>query len=125
MSVVEKIPGTDEAWESGKLGNDPKYAKAVSLEITEQIDEALCLQSISIRLEKKLIDSFKVLADFHGVGYQPLMRDALNRFANAEMKAIVSGFVESQRNDKPQKTAKIKHRSAHPEEDEAAERKAA
>jgi predicted DNA binding CopG/RHH family protein len=103
MSGSEKILGTDEAWETDKLGNDPKYAKAASLEITKEIDEALCLQSISIRLEKRLIDSFKVLADFHGVGYQPLMRDALNRFANAEMKAIVSGFVESQRKHKPQK----------------------
>jgi len=102
MNKTEKILGTDDAWETGNLGNDPKFAKAVSPEIAKEIDEALCLQSISIRLEKKLIDSFKLLAVFHGVGYQPLMRDALNRFANSEMKAIVSGIVESQRIHKPQ-----------------------
>ena len=35
--------------------------------------------------------------------YQPLMRDALRRFAEHEMKAIVSGLVESQRKQKAQK----------------------
>lgn len=110
MSATEKILGTEEAWESDKLGNDPKFARAVSLEITNQIDDAICLQSISIRLEKKLVESFKVLAEFHGVGYQPLMRDALNRFATSEMKAIVSGFVESQRSQKPQRKIQAKER---------------
>lgn len=108
MSATEKIPGTDEAWETDVLGNNPKFAKAVSHEITEQIDAATCLQSISIRLEKKLVESFKLLAEFHGVGYQPLMRDALNRFASSELKAIVSGLVESQRGRKPQKKLHIR-----------------
>jgi hypothetical protein len=103
MNATNKIVGTVEAWEEDELGNDAKFVKVASKEITEQIDEALCLQSISIRLEKKLIDSFKILGDFHGVGYQPLMRDALNRFANAELKSIVEGFVESQRNMKAHK----------------------
>lgn len=115
MSAAQKIPGTDEAWESDQLGNDPKFAKAASLEVTKQIDDALCLQSISIRLEKKLIDSFKILADFHGIGYQPLMRDALNRFAQSEMKAIVSGIVESQRSHKAQKNSRTSHPATHRE----------
>lgn len=110
MSATDKILGAVEAWETDKLGNDPKFAEAVSSEITNQIDDAICLQSISIRLEKKLVDSFKVLAEFHGVGYQPLMRDALNRFASSEMKAIVSGFVASQRDQKLQKNTPVKNR---------------
>lgn len=103
MITTDKILGTDEAWETDVLGNDAQFAKAASIEVTNQIDEALCMQSISIRLEKRLVDSFKVLGDFHGVGYQPLMRDALNRFATYEMKAIVSGIVESQKTHKSQK----------------------
>ncbi|MFD1121860.1 CopG family antitoxin [Methylophilus flavus] len=103
MSATDKILGTEEAWDTDALGNEDDYVRVASAEITEQIDEALCLQSISIRLEKSLIEEFKVLAEFHDVGYQPLMRDALKRFAKAEMKNIVSGFVESQRNLKPQK----------------------
>lgn len=103
MSATDKILGTEEAWDTEALGNDDAYVRVASAEVTEQIDEALCLQSISIRLEKRLIESFKIIAEYHGVGYQPLMRDALNRFAQAEMKSIVSGFVESQRGLKTQK----------------------
>ena len=106
MSNKDKIPGTEEAWESEQLGADEKYAKAVDGKLTCQIDEALGLQMISIRLEKGLIESFKMLGEFHGIGYQPLMRDALKRFADGEMKAIVSGMVESQR-----KQQSTKHRS--------------
>jgi uncharacterized protein (DUF4415 family) len=99
MSNKVKIPGTDEAWESGELGADEKHIRVAESNLTNQIDESLGLQMISIRLDKGLIDSFKMLATFHGVGYQPLMRDALKRFAEFEMKAIVSGLVESQRKE--------------------------
>ena len=99
MNEKGKILGTDEAWESEVLGADEKHVRKANPKMSEQIDEALGLQMISIRLEKKLIDSFKLLGTFHGLGYQPLMRDALKRFADAEMKAIVSGIVESQRKE--------------------------
>lgn len=108
MSGKEKILGTDDAWESEQLGADKKHARPVALEDAMQIDEALGLQMISIRLDKSLIDSFKTLGMFHGVGYQPLMRDALKRFAEAEMKAIVSGLVESQRKQQVQKRSPYK-----------------
>ncbi|MDD5058612.1 MAG: hypothetical protein PHQ60_12145 [Sideroxydans sp.] len=97
MSNKDKILGTDEAWESEELGADEKHVRVVDGSLANQIDESLGLQMISIRLDKGLIDSFKTLGTFHGVGYQPLMRDALKRFAECEMKAIVSGLVESQR----------------------------
>lgn len=92
-----KIAGTEEAWESRKLGADAAHAKPVSAEYTQQIEESLGLQMISIRLDKGLIDSFKAIGAFHGVGYQPLMRDALKRFAEHELRNIVQGVVESQR----------------------------
>ena len=37
------------------------------------------LQAISIRLPKRLIEAYKLVAVHHGVGYQPLMRDTLQR----------------------------------------------
>jgi len=92
-----KIAGTEEAWESRKLGADAAHAKPVSPEYTQQIEESLGLQMISIRLDKGLIDSFKAIGAFHGLGYQPLMRDALKRFAENELRNIVQGVVESQR----------------------------
>ncbi|MDA8093708.1 MAG: BrnA antitoxin family protein [Betaproteobacteria bacterium] len=99
MSEKEKIPSTDEAWESEQLGADAKQARLASQETAKQVDESLGLQMISIRLDKDLIESFKIIAAFHGIGYQPLMRDALKRFAEGEMKAIVAGMVESQRKE--------------------------
>lgn len=108
MSEKEKILGTDEAWESEQLGADVQHVRVSSPETANQVDEALGLQMISIRLEKSLIDSFKLLGTFHGIGYQPLMRDALKRFADSEMKAIVSGVVESQRKPQIQKKPTIK-----------------
>lgn len=102
MSAKGTIQGTAEAWESRELGDDKKHAKRVSEDTAKLIDEAIGMQPISIRLDKALIESFKILAEFHGVGYQPLMRDALKRFAEHEMKNIVHGLVESQRK-KPEK----------------------
>ncbi|WP_310625882.1 hypothetical protein [Limnohabitans sp.] len=53
------------------------------------LDEALGLQSISIRLPKQLIDQYKLIAHFHGVGYQPLMRDILARFVPGALQEIM------------------------------------
>jgi len=83
------IEGTVENWESGQLGLDRNHAKPADPEMQAKVDAALGLQAISIRLPTDLIDSFKRLAAYHGVGYQPLMRDALRRFAESEMKQIM------------------------------------
>lgn len=114
MNDKESILGTTEAWESETLGADEKHVRVASPEVAKHVDDALGLQMISIRLDKGLVDSFKLLGQFHGIGYQPLMRDALKRFAECEMKNIVSGVVESQRKltqkkqvgDKPAKVKK-------------------
>ncbi len=92
-----KVAGTVEAWELRELGADAPHAKPVSADFAQKIDESLGLQMISIRLDKGLIDSFKAIGAFHGIGYQPLMRDALKRFAEHELRNIVQGVVESQR----------------------------
>lgn len=89
MATEEKIPGTDEAWESRALGADPSFV-AVSPEVDDaEIDAALELQPISIRLPKSLIEDYKLIAQLNGLGYQPLMRQVLKRFADAEKKRIL------------------------------------
>jgi len=103
MKVGQKINGTIEAWESRQLGADASSAQKVSLEKHQEIEQALGLQMISIRLDKDLIQSFKTIGQFHGIGYQPLMRDALKRFVESEMKSIVTGMVQSQRELKVQR----------------------
>ncbi len=94
-----KIAGTAEAWESGALGRDANHAVPAPAGFDDQLDDALGLQMISIRLPKDLIEEFKMVATFHNVGYQPLMRDALKRFATAEMKKIAAQVI----NDKAAK----------------------
>ena len=90
------VSASDEAWESGELGNDPAFAKVFEGDIQPRIDEAMAMQPISIRLPKSLIEAFKLLGQVHGLGYQPLMRRALTRFAEAEMKLVVHDLVTEQ-----------------------------
>ena len=89
MAKTKKILGTDEAWERGALGQSAEHAKRVSDDMAKEIDEALGLQMISIRLSKSTIDTYKTLAKMHGVGYQPMMRDVLERWVVGEMKQML------------------------------------
>ncbi|MNY35749.1 hypothetical protein D3C86_1701780 [compost metagenome] len=96
MSNAKKIPGTVEAWEQGGLGEDEAHA-VVAPDESAALDRALGLQAVSIRLQKSLISDFKFLAEEHGMGYQPLMREALRRFAEAEMKRLAVKYANERR----------------------------
>lgn len=86
------VPGTEEAWDSGALGADENFV-VVAPDAEDEINEHMELQPISIRLEKSLIEDFKMIAKFSGLSYQPLMRQCLRRFADAEIKRILRGFI--------------------------------
>jgi len=83
-----KIPDTEEAWETRQLGADEAYVAAAE-PADAAIDAALELQPISIRLHKSLIEDFKIIAGMNGLGYQTLMRQVLNRFADCEKKKLL------------------------------------
>lgn len=95
MNAPDKIQGTVENWEDGPLGKDANYVRQAPKDLERQIDEAQGLQAISIRLDKELIDKFKQIAKIHGMGYQPLMREALKRFAEAEIKVILAAVANA------------------------------
>ncbi|ALU90925.1 BrnA antitoxin family protein [Herbaspirillum rubrisubalbicans] len=95
MNAPKKIKGSVENWENGTLGRDARYAKRAPPELEQQIDEAQGLQAISIRLDRDLIETFKQIARIHNVGYQPLMREALRRFADAEIKVILAAVANA------------------------------
>lgn len=61
------------------------------------IEGALELQMISIRLQKSLITNLKIIADFHKIGYQPLIRDLLNRFVRSEVPIIIKEMIEQKK----------------------------
>lgn len=88
-STIPMIEDTEEAWLSGELGSDEEFAAAAPESAESIINDHLDLQPISIRLEKSLIEDFKLIAAMHGLGYQPLMRQTLKRFADCEKKRIL------------------------------------
>lgn len=94
MTQATKIPGTDEAWDDGTLGADEQYVQVAPKALQEQVDASLGMQAISIRLPRELIDQYKAIARIHKTGYQPLMRDALARFATHEMKRLLIQMTE-------------------------------
>tara|TARA_R100001143_G_scaffold59533_1_gene58197 strand:+ start:1003 stop:1347 length:345 start_codon:yes stop_codon:yes gene_type:complete len=89
-----KVKGTADAWEAGELGQDERHAKLSDLKM-EDLDDALALQMISIRIQKELLDDLKTLAQYHGIGYQPLMKQVLRRFADAEMRKIARNAMSA------------------------------
>ncbi len=97
-----KKPGTIESWENGDLGETLDSARIVSADRTAEIQDAAGLQMISIRLPKSVIEDFKVIAQIEGVGYQPLMRIALVRFAECEAKRVMREYAAKVMNDKRQ-----------------------
>jgi predicted DNA binding CopG/RHH family protein len=86
---MAKIKDTAEAWESRTLGADEAHVTVADHSHETALDEALELQSISIRLPKQLINQYKLIAHFHKVGYQPLMRDVMARFVPNALKEIL------------------------------------
>lgn len=100
MKANAKKPGTIEAWENGELGANLESAKVTSEKRTEEIQEAAGMQMISIRLPKSVIDDFKVIAQIEGIGYQPLMRTALIRFAECEAKRVMREYAAKVTSDK-------------------------
>ncbi|APB99051.1 hypothetical protein A4F89_06770 [Polynucleobacter asymbioticus] len=98
--VATEIADTPEAWENGEIGQSFDHAVVAPSKLASEIDEALGLQMISIRLNKDLIDAFKLLGIKHEMGYQPLMREALKRFVEGEYKMIAQEHLERQKAEK-------------------------
>ncbi len=61
------------------LGQSVQDAEQVNVTEDKVLDDALGLQLISIRLQKKLIEDLKEMAQDEGITYQPLIRQILTR----------------------------------------------
>jgi len=99
MTSKDRILDTEEAWESGELGRDEQFVAVAPEDDSEIIEEALCLRPISIRLEQSLINDFKMIAELHGLAYQPLMRQALRRFADSEKRRLLGELLAQRKRD--------------------------
>lgn len=87
MTVTNKIEGTEEAWEDGLLGTDDEHV--IVADNTKEIEDALGLQPISIRLQRSLLEDLKAISKLNGIGYQPLIRQVLTRFVTSELKSML------------------------------------
>ena len=76
-------------WEVHDQDLSDENTSAMSSEQQASIDDSLGLQMISIRLQRSLLQNLKAIADYHNIGYQPLIRDLLNRFAKSELQSIL------------------------------------
>lgn len=104
----------EDPWDSGDLGRSLEHAALANDEQLEaHIDLALNLQPISIRLEKGLIEAFKFISAHHkNIGYQTLMRQALHRFATAEVKNILRQMEARDRKEAQQLSPEDEARAA-------------
>jgi predicted DNA binding CopG/RHH family protein len=84
-------------WEDFDAHLTEESVSVVPHEEEAAIEDALELQMISIRLQKSLISNLKLIADFHKIGYQPLIRDLLNRFVRSEIPIIINTVIEQKR----------------------------
>jgi hypothetical protein len=96
VNKLEAVPVTPDPWESGELGRDPTQAECAPPELKLEIDAAIAMQPISIRLQKDLLAELKLIADYRGIGYQPLIRDILGRFARSELMTIARELQEEE-----------------------------
>ena len=89
-SKPKKIATGDDAWELDcELGNSEAHAVPAPGDLEALVDESLGMQAISIRLPRELIHAYKLIAAHHGVGYQPLMRDILQRFVPEGLSEVL------------------------------------
>jgi len=94
----DKILSTEEAWDSRELGADERFVRSVEMddETEAALNAALELKPISIRLPASLIEDYKAISSLMGMGYQPLMRKVLARFAEAEKRKLMNQFISEE-----------------------------
>ena len=96
-AAVEAVPEPHEPFDTGELGRDPEHFEKAPADLRTQVDLALDMQMVSVRLPKVLIAELKLIGDYRGIGYQPLMRDVLHRFSRCEMLQIASEMQEAEK----------------------------
>ena len=78
MKNLHKV-NQEEAWDNRELGASEKHVRKAAPDREKALDKRLGLQTISIRLQKSLIENLKRLAKKDGIGYQPYVRQILTR----------------------------------------------
>ena len=90
-NIDNRIEDTIEAWETGQLGADEAFAIPYNLtkEENNQIDEALDLEEVTIRLEQEVIEQYKLIATVNNINYKTAIRSIIKAYANFQAKSII------------------------------------
>ena len=105
-----------DAWDSGEYGLEEAFVKVTDAAEAAEVDGALDLKMISIRLQNDLIEKLKLIAKFHGIGYQSLIRNHLHKFVRSELLQISMQLQNSEEIKKLAKSAAV-HDVTSPTED--------
>ncbi|AAK03206.1 BrnA antitoxin family protein [Pasteurella multocida] len=82
-----------DLWESDELGCSKETARISNFSV-EDLQKSIQLQSISLRIQKDVLEDLKYIAKSYGIGYQPLMKQILKRFVDAEKQLLLREEVE-------------------------------
>lgn len=92
MNKDKDIYANVELWEAGKLGASKETTKVSDFSV-EELQKSIQLQPISLRIQKDVLDDLKFIAKYHGINYQPLIKQVLKRFVDSEMNQILAKEV--------------------------------
>lgn len=92
MNNIDEIYSNVEKWENGELGNSEKHAKVSTFTVAD-LQKSIELQAISLRINKDLLIDLKELAKMYGIGYQPLIKQILRRFVDAEKRRLANEYL--------------------------------
>jgi predicted DNA binding CopG/RHH family protein len=98
---LNELTADHEHWDQHVASS--KHTRFLSDEEQKEMDDAEGLQLISVRLNKSLIETLKGLAKVDGIGYQPLIRQVLTRFAREneyKLDVLLSAAEAADRADK-------------------------
>lgn len=107
MAKAKINKAQNDVWDKGEFGVEEAFVKVTEATEAAEIDGALELKMISIRLQNNLIAKLKVIAKFHGIGYQSLIRNHLHKFVRSELTQMATELEKSKNIEKLLKSAAI------------------
>ena len=105
INVDDFAPELDELWDNGTLGRDEHYAAEGRTTVAE-IDEILGIETVSLRFNKELLQDLKDIAELNGLGYQPLIKQILQRFVDGQKHMIANAKIQEDQKKKKNESLK-------------------
>lgn len=75
-----KISGTNDAWESGTLGESDSHIAIAPDHISEEVDSAIGIKKITLRLPNNIFDYYTELAKANNVPLEVMIQIVLTTY---------------------------------------------